>query len=222
MCKIREMNLETAKYYGYEAQSNQLVEECAELIQAVNKYRRVETGLGQPVAEDKKAIARDNLVKEIADVELMLEQVKYLLQIPEDELLAVKTFKVNRTRERAECCDTGFHACEYPLDCFGYYDPAHSVFHEVELSGEMDKSGDNTKVCATDIKIGARLSIAGLVKMAIDFTMSKVNKEAGSDERHGFASATGNCGASSATRFCICYRGLWSLICYRGLWSLIC
>lgn len=39
MCKISEMNLETAKYYGYEAQSNQLVEECAELIQAVNKYR---------------------------------------------------------------------------------------------------------------------------------------------------------------------------------------
>jgi len=104
--------------------------------------------------------------------------------------------------ERAECCDTGFHACEYPLDCFGYYDPAHSVFHEVELSGEMDKSNDNTKVCATDIKIGARLSIAGLVKMAIDFTMSKVNKEAGSDERHGFASATGNCGASSATGNC--------------------
>ena len=103
--------------------------------------------------------------------------------------------------ERAECCDTGFHACEYPLDCFGYYDPAHSVFHEVELSGEMDKSGDNTKVCATDIKIGARLSIAGLVKMAIDFTMSKVNKEAGSDERHGFASATGNYGASSATGY---------------------
>ena len=103
--------------------------------------------------------------------------------------------------ERAECCDTGFHACEYPLDCFGYYDPAHSVFHEVELSGEMDKSNNNTKVCATDIKIGARLSIAGLVKMAIDFTMSKVNKEAGSDERHGFASATGNCGASSATGY---------------------
>ena len=101
--------------------------------------------------------------------------------------------------ERAECCDTGFHACEYPLDCFGYYDPAHSVFHEVELSGEMDKSRDNTKVCATDIKIGARLSIAGLVKMAIDFTMSKVNKEAGSDERHGFASATGDYGASSVS-----------------------
>lgn len=93
MCKIREMNLETAKYYGYEAQSNQLVEECAELIQAVNKYRRVETGLGQPVAEDKKAIARDNLVEEIADVELMLERwiraeiiLKYVLLILRSEL----------------------------------------------------------------------------------------------------------------------------------------
>ena len=105
--------------------------------------------------------------------------------------------------ERAECCEEGFHACEYPLDCFGYYNPAESVFHEVELSGNMDKKNDDTKVCATDIKIGARISIAGLVKAAIDFTMSKVNKEKESYESHGFASATGYRGASSATG----YRG---------------
>ena len=37
---LRELNYKVADYYGYEAQSNQLVEECAELIQAVNKYRR--------------------------------------------------------------------------------------------------------------------------------------------------------------------------------------
>lgn len=101
MCKsISELNKETAKYYGYEAQSNQLVEECAELIQAVSKYRRAEVGLGQPVSEDKKAVALENLIEEIADVEIMLEQVKYLLQIPEEELDAVKLYKVNRTRER--------------------------------------------------------------------------------------------------------------------------
>lgn len=74
--------------------------------------------------------------------------------------------------ERAKCCDTGFHACEYPLDCFGYYDPAHSVFHEVELSGEMDKSGDNTKVCATDIKIGA---IEGNKSNAVGYRELAVN-----------------------------------------------
>ena len=105
--------------------------------------------------------------------------------------------------ERAECCEEGFHACEYPLDCFGYYNPAQSVFHEVELSGDMDRRSDDTKVCATDIKIGARISIAGLVKAAIEFTMSKVNKEKESYEDHGFASATGDYGASSATG----YRG---------------
>lgn len=100
---------------------------------------------------------------------------------------------------RAECCEEGFHACEYPLDCFGYYNPAQSVYHEVELDGDMDQSGSDTKICATKIKIGARLSIAGLVKAAIDFTMSRVNKEASSDERHGYASATGNYGASSVS-----------------------
>ena len=76
----------------------------------------------------------------------------------------------------------------------------------------MDRRSDDTKVCATDIKIGARISIAGLVKAAIEFTMSKVNKEAKSDERHGFASATGNCGASSATGNC----GASSATGYRG------
>ena len=106
--------------------------------------------------------------------------------------------------ERAECCEEGFHACEYPLDCLGYYSPNSSVYHEVELDGDIDERGDgDTKLCATKIKIGARLTIAGLVKAAIDFTMSRVNKEAGSNERHGYASATGDYGASSATG----YRG---------------
>ena len=103
--------------------------------------------------------------------------------------------------DKADCCKEGFHACEYPLDCLGYYNPNRSVYHEVELSGEMDKDGDNSKVCATDIKIGARLSIAGLVKAAIDFTMSKAKPEKKSDENHGASSATGRLGASSATGY---------------------
>ena len=87
------------------------------------------------------------------------------------------------------------------MDCFGYYNPAESVFHEVELSGDMDRENSDTKVCATDIKIGARISIAGLVKAAIDFTMSRVNKEAKSYEEHGASSAIGDYGASSATGY---------------------
>ena len=104
--------------------------------------------------------------------------------------------------ETADACHSGFHACEYPLDCLNYYSPNESVYHEVEQSGEFDRGEDDSKVASTKIKVGVRLDVAGLVKAAIDFTMSKVKKEAGSDEDCGASSATGNCGASSATGNC--------------------
>lgn len=80
--------------------------------------------------------------------------------------------------ERAEACNCGFHACEHPLDCLVYYDPAHSVYHEVEQSGEISKRSDDTKVASTKIKIGARVSIAGLVQAAIEYTKERVKPEA--------------------------------------------
>ena len=104
--------------------------------------------------------------------------------------------------ERAEACNCGFHACEYPLDCLGYYDPAHSVYHEVEQSGEISKRSDDTKVASTKIKIGARVSIAGLVQAAIEYTKERVKPEAEANENYGASSATGYKGASSATGNC--------------------
>ena len=101
--------------------------------------------------------------------------------------------------ERAEACNCGFHACEYPLDCLGYYDPAHSVYREVEQSGEISKRSDDTKVASTKIKIGARVSIAGLVQAAIEYTKERVKPEAEANEDCGASSATGYKGASSAT-----------------------
>ena len=101
--------------------------------------------------------------------------------------------------ESVEVCDHGFHACEYPLDCLNYYSPNESVYHEVEQSGEIQKHNDDTKVASTKIKIGAEISIAGLVKAAIEYTVKRVNKDAESDEKHGASSATGYKGASSAT-----------------------
>ena len=101
--------------------------------------------------------------------------------------------------EIVEVCDHGFHACEYPLDCLNYYYPNESVYHEVEQSGEIQKHNDDTKVASTKIKIGAEISIAGLVKAAIEYTVKRVKKDAESDEKHGASSATGDYGASSAT-----------------------
>ena len=104
--------------------------------------------------------------------------------------------------ESVEVCDHGFHACEYPLDCLGYYSPSESVYHEVEQSGEIQKHSEDTKVASTKIKIGAEISIAGLVKAAIEYTVKRVKKDAESDEKHGASSETGDYGASSATGYC--------------------
>ena len=104
--------------------------------------------------------------------------------------------------EIVEVYDHGFHACEYPLDCLNYYYPNEIVYHEVEQSVEIQKHNDDTKVASTKIKIGAEISIAGLVKAAIEYTVKRVKKDAESDEKHGASSATGDYGASSATGTC--------------------
>lgn len=100
--------------------------------------------------------------------------------------------------DRAEACECGFHACEYPLDVFKYYSPATSVFHEVEQSGEISKKDDDSKIASTKIKIGASINIAGMVKAAIEYTTKRTKKENGADNDYGASSATGYRGASSA------------------------
>ena len=78
-----------------------------------------------------------------------------------------KTYK----EPNADLCHSGFHACERPLDVFGYYPPASSVYHEVELDEVSDqREAQDSKVCAKKIKIGAGLDIHGLVKAHIEYT----------------------------------------------------
>lgn len=62
---IDERLKQIADHYGLDEQLNMLQEECAELIQAVSKYRRKEQ-LG-------------DLYEEMTDVKIMLQQVDYLL-----------------------------------------------------------------------------------------------------------------------------------------------
>ena len=105
---------------------------------------------------------------------------------------------------KAVVCNEGFHACEHPLDCLGYYPPNTSVYHEVEQTGEFssDSGSRDSKIASTKIKIGAKLSIAGLVQAAIDFTKSKTVTMQDATGNYGASSATGDCGASSATGDC--------------------
>ena len=105
--------------------------------------------------------------------------------------------------DAAEVCKNGFHACEYPMDVFKYYPPSGNRFFEVEQSGTLSKSDDDTKVASTRIKIGAEIGIAGLVKASVEYTRKHCTQSEGCSATgdRGAASATGYQGAASATGY---------------------
>ena len=78
---------------------------------------------------------------------------------------------------KVNVCESGFHACERPLDCFDYYNPALSVYHEVKVDGDISKADGDTKVAAKKIKIGARLDIAGLVRAQFEYVKEHATTE---------------------------------------------
>ena len=99
--------------------------------------------------------------------------------------------------DRAKVCESGFHACENPLDCLQYYEAYKSVYHEVELDGEIDRRhGGDSKVAATKIKIGAELSIPALCKATFEYVRSKCTNE--NNAEAGKAATAGNYGAATA------------------------
>lgn len=70
--------------YGAEAQEGVAQEECAELIQAISKKHR-----GKP----------HNITEEIADVEIMLEQLK-IINGCEDEVKEIRKQKIKRLEHK--------------------------------------------------------------------------------------------------------------------------
>lgn len=104
-----------ADYYGCEAQRNQLVEEMAELTAAINRLHRAEKkqliSYDTPETEITelnmtqyaiRAGAYEDVVHEIADVEVCLKQVKYLMDIDKDKLKRIRDAKIARQLKRIE------------------------------------------------------------------------------------------------------------------------
>ena len=83
--KIKEI----LDYYGYEAQSRQLIEEMAELTQVICKAERYDLDT-----------VREHLVEEVADVEVVLEQVIYLLG--DNRIEQIRAEKIERQKRRIE------------------------------------------------------------------------------------------------------------------------
>ena len=127
-----------------------------------------------------------------------------------DKNMRCRCYQYEEGREEAfpeaALCKSGGHFCEAPIDCLVYYAPCNgSVYHEVEAEevSEETSPGDSKRV-AKRLKIGARLTIPGLVQAQFEYVSSKAqeriekgNAEAASAGSYGAASAGEN-GAASA------------------------
>ena len=96
-------------------------------------------------------------------------------------------------------CESGFHACENPIDCLSYYSPNESVYHEVELGGTLDADSQDSKVCASHIRIGAKLDIPGICRAAFEYVRSKCTNEHNAEP--GKAATAGDRGAATAGNY---------------------
>lgn len=78
-----------AEYYGLRSQMRQLIEEMAELTQVICKAERYDLDT-----------VREHLVEEVADVEVVLDQVIYLLG--DNRIEQIRAEKIARQKRRIE------------------------------------------------------------------------------------------------------------------------
>lgn len=86
---IKAICKQAVEKYGNNAQMDMVIEECSELIQAISKNKRGKNN-------------RQNIAEEIADVEIMLEQLKIIMDICNTEVEIWKQFKINRLSEKLD------------------------------------------------------------------------------------------------------------------------
>ena len=102
------------------------------------------------------------------------------------------------SEEKADICNYGFHACEFPMDVFNYYPPSDSRYCEVELEANNQKSSDDSKRVGKKISVKAEIGIAGIIKAGVEYIKEQVNWEDDKATNTGDQSAATNTGDQSA------------------------
>ena len=98
--------------------------------------------------------------------------------------------------------NSGFHACENPMDVLSFYPPCDDNgtprrYCEVEQSGTLDRS-EYGKVCSSRLRVIAEIGLDGLIKAGVKFILDKVNWKDDKESNTGDYSAATNTGDYSA------------------------
>ena len=80
-------------------------------------------------------------------------------------------FEVGKTYEhdgQVKACESGFHACENPLDVWSYY-PIDSRYAVVELGGDVSRHDDDSKIAAARITISAEIALPQIISDGVAY-----------------------------------------------------
>ena len=114
-----------------------------------------------------------------------------------------KQYEVGKTyhEDKADCCHAGMHACENPLDVLRYYPLKNSPrFFEVECGGNVDKSGEDSKLACTELTVKGEVNFAGLVKATVNAVFNRAKgKEPFSSGYGSTAGSSGNCSTAGSS-----------------------
>ena len=91
---------------------------------------------------------------------------------------------------KVKACESGFHAVENPLDMFSYYDLTDSRFCSVEMSGEIARHGEDSKIAAGRIAIKVEIGLPQIITDAVRWIMDLCKDVKTNDE--SVQSASGN------------------------------
>ena len=97
----------------------------------------------------------------------------------------------------ADICHKGFHACENPMDVFGYYNPADSRYCEVDLDTNEQTEEDSKRV-GKKIKIETEIGLSGMIQAGVKFILEKVDFKSAKESNTGDWSVATNTGYQSA------------------------
>jgi len=127
-----------------------------------------------------------------------------------DEIIAYKGFnedlkcrnfqyevgKTYKHHGKVSICNSGFHACENPMDVWSYYNLVDSRYALVSLKKPVKNHDGDSKIASAEITIKAELSLPEFITHAVNYIIDLCKQNPG-NESSGDSAQIGSSGDSA-------------------------
>lgn len=103
-------------------------------------------------------------------------------------------FIVNKwhKEKKAQCCSTGFHCTDNPLDVLNYYSNEDDRYFIVEAAGDIHEDDVNSRIACTEIRLVKEISRTQLIIAGLIFMKEHPKRKCSSIVRNDKGTANGD------------------------------